>query len=225
MVAAEFSPLSAPAPTINAKDYLLKKAPPTMYYIPDYVSQEQEAYLVRKAHEAPEFCWGVSEGRRVQNYGQLPPAATDDEGKAAICSPMPQWLDELIDRLMTVQNCYGEHDRPDFIRVNTYEPGQGVSPHRDIQTNVAATSVITLGSGTLLDFYDAERLVGSVWLEPRSLLLFSDDAFSRLRHGIRRQSEDVITERVFNRTEAHLPVGTVIPRRQRVSLASYYNGK
>lgn len=93
-----------------------------MYYISDYLSEEQEAYLLRKALEAPGLCWDMRQGRRVQNYGQLPPAAHE-----AICSPMPQWLDELIDRLMVVQNCYKTHNRPDFIRVNTYESGQGVS--------------------------------------------------------------------------------------------------
>lgn len=78
--------------------------------------------------------------------------------------------------------------------------------------------MITLGSGALLDFYtpaekgEERRLIGSVWL-------------TRLHHGIRHQSEDVITERVFNRTEAHLPVGTVIPRHQRVSLTSHFDGK
>lgn len=57
-----------------------------MYYIPNYVNKEQEQYLMDHVYNAPEHCWEVREGRRVQNYGLL----VTDDGKATNCNPVPE---------------------------------------------------------------------------------------------------------------------------------------
>lgn len=62
----------------------------------------------------------------------------------------------------------------------------------------------------------------SVLLEPRSLLLFSHDAFWRHRHGIADVSEEPITSAVCNlgHLDAGSPykVGDILKRARRVSL-------
>jgi hypothetical protein len=69
----------------------------------------------------------------------------------------------------------------------------------------------------LQEISSEERYLGSVLMEPRSLLIVSEDMFNKM-HGIKEVSADLITDKVWNRPE-NVPVGSVIPRKVRYSLA------
>lgn len=56
------------------------------------------------------------------------------------------------------------------------------------------------------------RYIGSVWLEPRSLLISADVAFTTLWHGFKTGHFDVMTDKVFNRPK-NIPVGTKVQRK------------
>jgi alkylated DNA repair protein alkB family protein 6 len=88
-------------------------------------------------------------------------------------------------------------------------------------------STISLGSHTFLDLYEpvddkeaktkSDRYLGSMLLQPRSLILITDDAYKSCLHGIEERDIDVIHEKIFNRP-SNLAIGTELKRSTRISL-------
>ncbi|KAI1697341.1 alpha-ketoglutarate-dependent dioxygenase alkB like protein 6 [Ditylenchus destructor] len=117
-----------------------------------------------------------------------------------------KWLTKYIDRI---------YNRPNHVLINAYIAGQGIMAHSDGSAYFPLASTISLGSHTLLHFYkdvdessgDSENstpvqrlFVGSMFLEPRSLVLIRDNAYSKLLHAIEETECDNFDEKkVFNR--------------------------
>jgi hypothetical protein len=38
----------------------------------------------------------------------------------------PDWAERMVDRIMDVQRGFSEIARPEFFRVNEYQPGKGI---------------------------------------------------------------------------------------------------
>merc|ERR1711884_190520 len=127
------------------------------------------------------------------------------------------------------------------VRINGYRPDQGIHPHCDGPVYYPMVAILSLGSTSLFSFYpqsgtedcmkwDPENNVpgghvGSkplctVLLEPRSLLVFSHDAFWKHRHGIAAVVSEEVTPLVCNlaQCEGSFAVGDRIQRQRRVSL-------
>ncbi|KAH7729494.1 Oxoglutarate/iron-dependent dioxygenase [Aphelenchoides avenae] len=214
--------LAKPTQTWDANKFIVEAAPETIRYIPGFITAEEEEYLLEKVNTAPKPKWQTLSNRRLQNWGGL-------VGKKALIpdDDLPEWLNETIDKIMSVQNGFPSNRRPNHVLVNEYLPGQGIMPHTDGPAFYPMVSTISLGSHTLLDFYEpisegevrpwVERYVGSVLLEPRSLILITDTAYSRLLHGISVRDNDTMHERIFNRPDT-LAHGTKLTRTTRVSL-------
>lgn len=49
---------------------LFLQAPPTIYYIPEYVTKEEEEALLRNVYSAPKPKWTQLSNRRLQNWGR-----------------------------------------------------------------------------------------------------------------------------------------------------------
>uniref|UniRef100_A0A915EI71 Uncharacterized protein n=1 Tax=Ditylenchus dipsaci TaxID=166011 RepID=A0A915EI71_9BILA len=175
--------------------YRLKNAPPTMYYIPGFFGNEDEKKLVNAIESVPPSKWTVHECYK-QEWDVF--IIRMDE--------FPGW--RRVARL----------GRADYCMHNSC--GGNRSASRLPEWSMTAS--FTLNSPGLLDFYypskkgfdicndtDEEerrrRYIGSVWLEPRSLFIFTDVAFDVLWHGMKKEKFDVITDKVFNRP-ADLPV-------------------
>lgn len=101
-----------------------------------------------------------------------------------------QWVSFVYHRFMSIQNALPIDHKTNFMRANMYTPGQGIpvsvytlqrrfqcrlQPHVDSRATSDVNVLISLASTALLDFYVHEdigkRYVGSMFLEPRSLLL------------------------------------------------------
>ncbi|KAI6202695.1 VWFA domain-containing protein [Aphelenchoides besseyi] len=136
------------------------------------------------------------------------------------------WLQTIIDKLMTVKSAFSSDRRPNHVLINEYLPQQGIMPHTDGPAFYPLISTLSLGSSTCLDFYEPlqggqkrsleQRQIGSILLQPRSLVLIKDHAYELL-HGIRELQADTINEKVFNRPKS-LPLGSSIERHIRISL-------
>ena len=115
------------------------------------------------------------------------------------------------------------------VLLNEYQPGQGIMPHLDGPLFYPTISTISLGSSTLLNFYReagedeaeslqfADRLVTSLFVEPRSLLVLKDEMYAKYLHGIEETDQDVISDKICNLHDPSV-IGQAFPRSTRISL-------
>ncbi|XP_073914756.1 alpha-ketoglutarate-dependent dioxygenase alkB homolog 6 isoform X3 [Castor canadensis] len=57
--------------------FRVEQAPPVIYYVPDFISKEEEEYLLRQVFNAPKPKWTQLSGRKLQNW--------------ALHLPIPAW--------------------------------------------------------------------------------------------------------------------------------------
>jgi alkylated DNA repair protein alkB family protein 6 len=215
--------LNVPRIVLNADDFIVKNAPPTIRYIPNFIDAEMEEYLLFQVENAPKPKWEFLKNRRLQNWGGI-------VGKKSLISDnsMPQWLNMMIDKIMDLENGFPQSNRPNHVLINEYLPGQGIMAHTDGPAFFPMVSTISLGSHTFLDFYEriavdeetktkSDRYIGSMLLQPRSLILIKDEAYKVCLHGIEERETDIIHEKIFNRP-SNLSIGTQLKRSTRVSL-------
>ena len=117
------------------------------------------------------------------------------------------------------------------VLLNEYLPGQGIMAHLDGPMFHPTISTISLGSHAVIKFYREqaedtemtgalgmeERLVTSVLVRPRSLLVLKDEMYTKYLHGIEETHEDEITGNICNLTNCDI-IGTKLPRTTRISL-------
>jgi len=218
-------------------------APDSIYHIPDYITEAEEADLIRRVDSSPLPKWTTLSNRRLQNWGGLP------HPKGMISEPLPDWLSPYCDRISDMgifREFQGETRRANHVLVNEYLSGQGILPHEDGPLYHPTVTTISLGSHTLLDFYRKlsaidlsddetdstlqQRFLGSVLVQPRSLVIVRDEAYTNCLHGIKEVTKDTVSESIFNRKQINLlgstedsgatpaEIAEVLERGRRISL-------
>jgi alkylated DNA repair dioxygenase AlkB len=160
----------------------------------NYITSDQEVELAIAIDGQP---WNTNWKRRRQPYGQ----SYDDS--AELRPAIPHWAEFLIERLVSE----GISKTPfDQMLVNEYLPGQGIALHRDYEPFDRTVVSLSLLSACVMDFRHVKSgRRESVLLEPRSLLVLSDEARYEWEHGIAARKND--------RWE-----GVTIPRARRLSV-------
>ena len=101
-------------------------------------------------------------------------------------------------------------------------------PHLDGPMFHPTISTISLGSQTVINFYKPaeddtdsmvfdDRLVTSLLVKPRSLLVLKHDMYHKYLHGIEEVHEDVLSDKICNLTNCD-DIGSTISRSKRISL-------
>lgn len=205
------------------RQFVLTDALPTAYYIPDFISEEEEAYLLQQVYKSPKTKWTQLSGRRLQNWGGLP------HPKGMVAERIPDWLLKHCEKISSLGAFCGK--TANHILVNEYKQGEGIMPHEDGPLYHPTVTTISLGSHTLLDFYtpvsstegdapqtEENRYLFSLLVRPRSLLILQDDMYQRLLHGIQGCDQDTLTDKVVNLSPAKAVSGDTLTRATRVSL-------
>lgn len=200
--------------------------PPTVFYEPNFISEEEEKRLIESIYAAPKPKWQQLSRRRLQNWGGLP------HPKGMIAESIPDWLMKYVSLLNNL-NLFGDK-KANHVLVNEYLPGQGIMPHTDGPLFHPVITTISLGSHTVLNFYDRldsdevdaedsqlssvkqRQKKLSVLLEPRSLLVVKDDLYHKHLHSIDELKSDEISELIVN--PGHRQLGEVMHRQTRISL-------
>lgn len=204
----------------------------SLYYVPDYVAEAEEASLLREVQGA-KARWTQVSGRRLQSYGgSVTP-------KGLLAAKLPAWLAALGARMVHDTDIFGgpdskEHSsesdgctaaQPNHVLVNAYKPGDGIMAHEDGPAYFPGVCILSLGAPAVMRFRrkptenTAPQLEASVALMPRSLLVFKDEAYTDCLHGIDAVQEDVLDDTVVNPEATGLQAGAGLPRSgERVSL-------
>lgn len=108
--------------------------PSTAFYIPDFISEEEEQAILRGINTAPKPRWKQLTYRRLQAW---PAELVHDK---LLGSKLPPWLEEpVISRLLSIPVSddgsahifeSSPHRRPNHVLINEYPPGVGIMPHK-----------------------------------------------------------------------------------------------
>ncbi|KAE8248993.1 hypothetical protein A4X13_0g5389 [Tilletia indica] len=124
------------------------------FYFPDFISEQEEEYLLQQIQDAPALKWKILQNRRLQTWGGH---LAGTGGNTLIPQPLPSFFTsfpDLIKRLADTGAFNGsKHGEANHCLVNEYLSGQGIMPHEDGGAYFPAVATISLGSHTLLDIY------------------------------------------------------------------------
>ena len=169
--------------------------------------------------------WAALSRRMLLNLGGAP------HPDGLLEERFPAWMDALVDGL-TGGLARDDALRPNQALVNSYAPRGGIAAHNDGPLYLPRAAILTLSGYAVLRFFEDDarvrparrRQVGSVVLEPCSLLVFSERLYTDLKHGILACAADASSEAVpSDAANLHLvrdPAARVcVPReRERVSV-------
>ena len=118
-----------------------------------------------------------------------------------IAETIPHWLLDQIDKIQDL-GLFSSNERPNHVLINEYQPGQGISPHLDGNLFHPIIATISLGSHTVLNYYEPindpnepcstleSRLKFKLYIPQRSLILVKDQMFNYYLHGIEERTTD-----------------------------------
>uniref|UniRef100_A0A182NXH7 Fe2OG dioxygenase domain-containing protein n=1 Tax=Anopheles dirus TaxID=7168 RepID=A0A182NXH7_9DIPT len=207
------------------ESYAVTKCPPTIYYVPNFITEEEETEILQAVDKTPRPRWTQLSNRRLINYGGVP------HPKGMIAEDIPSWLNHYVECINQL-NLYEEGIQANHVLINEYLPCQGIMPHLDGPLFYPTIATISCGSHTILEYCDqvesntsesSTALVRNrktkVLLEPRSLLVVKDDMYHKYLHSIAELERDVIDDSVANLPLlSNVAIGDVLPRTKRISL-------
>ena len=157
---------------------------PGLHYAPEYITPAEEAELIAAVDAEP---WLEDLRRRVQHYGYRYDYKARRVDASMYLGPLPAWVESVAARLVTTGDMSAV---PDQLIVHEYEPGQGISSHRDCVPCFGETICsVSLGSTCVMLFEDSENRESLV-LERRSLLALRGDARYLWKHSIPARRND-----------------------------------
>ncbi|CAG7852913.1 Alpha-ketoglutarate-dependent dioxygenase alkB homolog 6; AltName: Full=Alkylated DNA repair protein alkB homolog 6 [Serendipita indica DSM 11827] len=198
-------------------------------YIPNFITQEEEEYLLRKISETPQPKWKNVTGRRLQIWGgDLGPGGT------LLAQPLPPFINSfpnLVERIAATKTFQDSaHQGPNHVIINEYKPGEGIMPHEDGPAYHPVVATISLGSHAVFHYLrykpddasidddgevrdnstDMKTSKGkvidktpvlSLLLEPRSVIITSGTLYKDHLHWI----EDVAVDHIAGADETAQP--------------------
>lgn len=178
---------------MDLSSFQVLRAPATVYYIPNFITSEEEAHILKNVYSVPKPKWTCLSKRRLQDYGGVP------HEKGMIPESIPNWLTKYVEKVAQL-NVFDNH-KPNQVLVNEYLPGQGIMPHSDGPLFFPTIATISCGSHTILNFLEnseARTKICQLLLEKCSLVVIKDDMYSKYLHSIQDIDVDVISEGCAN---------------------------
>lgn len=204
----------------DREKFLLKNVPSTCYYIPNFISAEEEKLLIHNIEKTSSVRWTQLKNRRLINFGGVPTQ------KGMIREEIPDFLQAYLDRINEAR-IFGEQ-KANHILLNEYRKGQGIMPHFDGPLFHDTITTISVGSHTVLEFHKERLDDGSgehrvdpefkLLVEPRSLLILKDDLYHRHMHSIFEVEVDDLTDPLLRNVDVSTLEETLLHRTTRFSL-------
>lgn len=193
---------------------MVKDAPQTVYYVPNFITEEEEEEILKNVYNVPLPKWTCLKNRRLQDWGGVP------HKNGMIQEAIPKWLQKYMQKVSALQ-LYGTF-QANHVLINEYKPGQGIMPHLDGMLFYPTVATISCGSHSVLEFMDVEnrRKVCDVLLERCSLVILQDDMYEKYMHSISETLIDKITNSYVNLNlcKERFEEGQSLTRGTRISL-------
>ncbi len=198
----------------------------TVVYCADFLSEEEETICVENIDLLQTWTVLKNSRRKVQAWGKVVPGFSNTCGDT-----LPPFLQSLS-KLLTDEGFFSNSTPPNNVLINKYEPGQGIMPHTDGPAYHPTAVVLSLCSDTLMMFspnvathrigLDSTDPIEAIVLRRRSILSFSDEAYTGHLHAIAEVASETVNSTktcpVVNMEESKTFEGEVILRTKRVSL-------
>ncbi|KAI1979569.1 hypothetical protein LOZ53_001812 [Ophidiomyces ophidiicola] len=189
---------------VTLEQFRIQSLPKNIYYIPEFISPEEEERLLSKVTSVPLPRWTHLSRRRLQTW---PSALT--KSNILLESPLPDWLVSPVVTRFTELNIFAcsPHQAPNHVLINEYQPGQGIMPHEDGAAYYPIVATVSISAPIVLDIYEKRRddeqsieLASDIMTsqtpryrilqEPRSLLITTGDLYTEYMHGIAERTTD-----------------------------------
>jgi alkylated DNA repair protein alkB family protein 6 len=136
------------ASTLDAA--VVESLPKTVYYIPDFITADEETQLLRNIASQPKPKWTVLSHRRLQTH---PSALT--ASNVLLAAPLPDWLSSLVPRMQALGIWdSAPHHGPNHVLINEYNPSEGIMAHEDGAAYYPMVATVSLGAPIVLDIYE-----------------------------------------------------------------------
>ena len=155
----------------------------SVFYLPDFIDAEQELALCRGLQTLADQTFHRISGRDVLMLGGVP----FEQGMQV--EELPKLFTPLLKQLEPI---FGGVT-PNHILVNRYDAGKGIMPHTDGPLYVSRVCIVSLLApaefcfGSYIEPENQPRqwqTKEKLQIEPKSLLVFQDDAYLKLLHTI-----------------------------------------
>ena len=184
----------------------------SIYVIENFISLVEEKHILSRIF-ACKAKWKTVSKRRLQYWGGT-------VGKTGVLfrAPIPLWLAAIMQTITQKTHIFGYENNSNIkplyanhVLVNEYKSGDGILPHTDGPCYAPAVAILSLSGPVLMRFKQrdmpkdasisiSEHCNGyfSVLLNPRSLLVFKDEAYCEWLHGIDAVEEDELDASLIN---------------------------
>ncbi|PPD71308.1 hypothetical protein GOBAR_DD31814 [Gossypium barbadense] len=123
---------------------------PTLFYIPDFITDSEQARLLNNIYQAPVSKWKSLKNRRLQNWGGVV------HEKGLLSQDLPPWLAKITERICEESGLFPS--AINHVLINEYLPNQGIMPHQDGPAYYPVVAILSLGSPVVMDFTPHSRL-------------------------------------------------------------------
>lgn len=177
-------------------------------YVEDFISDTEHKEIWEAINKET---WLDDLKRRVQHYGYKYDYKRRSLDYTMYIGDIPQWTKFIAERI--VSKGFMKY-LPDQLIVNEYKSGQGIADHIDCEPCFEDTIIsLSLGSPCIMDFKnkDDKKDKHELLLEPKSLVVITDDARYKWTHGIpSREKDKWLGQTIFRQTRISLTFRKVI---------------
>lgn len=179
-----------------------------LYYVHDFISDSEHKEIWEAINKEK---WLDDLKRRVQHYGYKYDYKKRSLDYSMYIGSIPTWTNFIAERI--VEKGY-MRKLPDQVIVNEYLSGQGIADHIDCEPCFEDTIIsLSLGSPCVMDFKNKEdkKYKHEVLLEPKSLVVITDEARYKWTHGIpSREKDNWFGKIIYRKTRISLTFRKVI---------------